>query len=118
MGKQKKRYVGKVGYCDNVHLNINKPAGHYVYISKYNGNKCDVHTITSLEDDKRKLNKKRIAHVRKGNIYPIPKYDTNLPKWSGITKHPIKNVELSKIQDIGKIKIKQRHSIMKKYFGN
>ena len=41
-----------------------------------------------------------------------------LSKWSGITKHSIKNVELSKIQDIGKIKIKQRHSVMKKYFGN
>ena len=95
ISKQKKRYVGKIGWCNNSDLNISKPKGHYVIITNYSGKKCDVHTITSLEDTKKNLDSKKMKQLRKGNIYPIPCYDTNFTKWSGITKDPIKNIDLS-----------------------
>ena len=56
MSKRKKTYVGKIAYCDNATLGITDVygvpinGGHYVYIRKVNGNKCDVNVITSLED--------------------------------------------------------------------
>lgn len=110
MGKLKKRYVGKIGYCDNADLGINKPKGHYVYIRKYyNNGTCDVNTITSLEDNKGNFNLSKIEHVKKGNTYCIPKYDSNFTRWSGVNKTQIKGVPISKIQNIGNKSFKKRH---------
>jgi hypothetical protein len=108
MSRLKKSLAGKVGYCDNAALGIPKPGGHYVYIREFNGNTCDVNVVTSLEKDGRfRLN--RVDKVKKGYVYPIPVRDANFTRWSGVTDNPIKNVPVSKIQDIGKKKIKRRH---------
>lgn len=106
----KKTIKNKIGYVDNKYLGINKPKGHYVYIRKVNNDgTCDVNVVTSLEDRNARLDFKKIKQVKKGNTYPIPKYDTNFSRWSGINKKPISNVPIDKVQDIGKKKIKKRH---------
>lgn len=109
MSKYKKKHVGKIAYCDNTDLGIGNSGGHYVYIRKVDGRKCDVNVITSLENHKGKFDYSKIAHVRKGNTYPIPKRDANFTLWSGVNKTPIKNVPISKLKDIGKKSIKKRH---------
>lgn len=55
-----------------------------------------------------------LAHVRKGNTYPIPIGDANLCVWTGInkTRH---TVDLKKINNIGNKSIKSRHYFMNKY---
>ena len=102
----------KIGYCSNKHLKGvqgNPNGGHYVIIRSINKNgTCDVNTFTSLEDSKG-FKTNRIDHIKKGNIYPIPKYDANFPLWTGCTRKPIKNVKISHIKNIGKTKIKKRH---------
>ena len=109
MSKLKKKHVGKIGYCDNSDLGINKVGGHYVYIREIYGSKCSVNIITSLEKFAGHFDYAKISHVKKGNTYPIPKYDANFTVWSGINKTPIKNVLVSKIKDIGKKQVKTRH---------
>ena len=105
-----KSIKNKIGYVDNRYLGINKPKGHYVYIRQVNKDgTCDVNVITSLESGPNIYNSKKLYHVRKGNTYPIPVYDSNFKKWSGVTKTPIKNVQIDKIESIGNKKIKRRH---------
>jgi hypothetical protein len=110
MSRKKKTLVGEIGYCENKKLSgmTSIVGGHYVYIRKIDGNKCDVNVITSLED-KNGFTIKKIAHVKKGNTYPIPYRDANFFKWSGVNCNSIKGVNISDIQDIGKKKIKRRH---------
>ena len=107
-----KKIKGQIGYCDNKNLPglEHVPGGHYVYIRdvKPNG-KCDINVVTSLEDNNNNVNYKKIRQVKKGNTYSIPLYDADFTRWSGINKTPICNVDVSKIQDIGKKKIKTRH---------
>ena len=107
MGKLKKRYVGKIGYCDNADLGISLSGGHYVYIRKYNGSTCDVNVVTSLED--KGFNSNKLNKVKQGYLYAIPKNDTNFSKWSAINLTSIKGVETSKIKTIGIKRIKTRH---------
>lgn len=112
MAKNKKYYVGKVGYCNNSDLPglTNLPNGHYVYIRKLNGDgTCDVNVITSLEDKQHNFIPSKLKQVKKGNTYVIPKYDANFSLWSGVNKKPVKAVKLSCIQDLNKKKIKKRH---------
>ena len=100
----------KIGYCDNKDLGIKKSGGHYVYINSVNKNgTCNVNVITSLENKDKKFNLKKLSQVRKGNTYPIPKYDANFKLWSGVTKTPIKNVKTNKISNIGSKRMKKRH---------
>lgn len=103
----------KIGYCDNKYLKgikDSKSKGHYVYIRSVNKDgTCVVNTITSLEKENGDLNLRRIEHLKKGNIYAIPKYDSNFSRWSGVTRKPIKGVKVKNIEDIGKKKIKRRH---------
>lgn len=107
MGKSIKN---KIGYVDNKYLGINRPKGHYVYIRKINNDEtCDVNVVTSLENIEHRYDLAKIKQVKKGNTYPLPKYDTNFSRWSGINKKPILNVPIDKIQDIGKKRIKKRH---------
>ena len=103
----------KIGYCQNRDLRIknNADSGHYVYIRKVNKNgTCDVNVITSLEDKNHKFDFSKLKQVKKGNTYAIPKYDANFPRWSGVNKMPIRNVNIKDIQSIGKKRIKKRHN--------
>lgn len=103
----------KIGYCKNSNLDGLKhlAGGHYVYIRKVNRNgSCDVNVITSLEDKNHNYDFSKLKQVRKGNTYAIPKYDANFPRWSGVNKKPIRNVDIKDIQGIGKKRIKKRHN--------
>ena len=108
---QGKRYVGKIGWCENADLKINKPSGHYVYIRGYNGNTCTVSTFTSLEDSNRKIHTKRMQYIRNGNVYPIPKKDASFSRWTGLNQNRL-TVETSKIQHVGCKKVKRKHLFM------
>lgn len=106
----KKAIKNKIGYVDNRYLGIDRPNGHYVYIRKVNNDgTCDVNVVTSLEDKNRHITPSKIKQVKNGNTYPIPLFDTNFSRWSGINKKPISNVPINMVQDIGKKKIKKRH---------
>ena len=113
----KKIYLkGKIGYCDNINLNINKPKGHYVYINKVHRNgTCDVNVITSLESKPLEYKNKKIRHIRYGDTYPIPIKDGNFHLWSGVNLETIKNVKISDIKSLGikNIKIKHKNFINK-----
>lgn len=90
MSRQKKNYVGKIGYCDNATLGIKgadgKPirGGHYVYIREMRGNKCDVNIITSLEDKHGNFDNFKLGKVKRGYLYPVPQNDTDLTRWSAV----------------------------------
>ena len=123
------KYNGKIGKCRNSVLGINRTGNHFVYIKKTrNRNKYDVHTITSIENTERTndhtipividtrgniryLDEKKLKALRNGNLYSIPKFDSNFPRWSGITKTPIRNIDESNIR-LTNYKIKKRHKFM------
>jgi hypothetical protein len=107
---------GQVGFVLNGDLGIPHSGGHYVYVRKVYGRRCEVNVVTSLENKDNGFIQDRIGKVKRGMIYPIPYGDAGFGRWSGITKNP-KQVEISKIS-IQKIKIKKRHRFMVgKYFG-
>lgn len=119
----KKYLKGKVAYVENKNLPSlgNVKGGHYVYVRSYNpnNNKCDVNTFTSLEDKNHLIKNQRMLEVRKGNIYPIPKSDTNMALWSGVSCNPIYGVKASSMKLVDKKKIKKRHRFfINKYLGN
>ncbi len=116
MSRYKKTNVGKIGYCDNKTLGIKGAdgklldGGHYVYIREVNGGKCNVNVITSLEDKYGNFNNFKLGKVKRGYLYPIPKNDIDLPRWSAINLDGnINNVKVSDIKNIGSKKIKSRH---------
>lgn len=116
MSNKKKQYVGKIGYCDNRTLGIKgadgKPlnGGHYVYIREKNGDKCNINVITSLEDRKGIYDLRKVGKVKYGLLYPIPKSEADFTRWSAINLDGnIRNIPISRIQDIGSKKIKSRH---------
>ena len=118
-------YYGRIGVCNNRDLGINYPGTHYVYIKRnINRSKYDVHTITSIENnvldnkhtipvrindrgDIRFIDPNKIKAMRNGNLYVIPYYDSNFPKWSGITHQPI-SVPKNKVRLTNKY-IRRRH---------
>lgn len=124
------KYNGKIGLVKDRDLGIANSNGcHYVYVKRTKTkDKYDVHTITSIEnnecDEKHTLpividrqnnvkyiDPNKIRAIRNGNLYAIPYYQTNLSKWSGITKKPIKNIDKSKIMRTDK-KIWRRHKFI------
>lgn len=116
MSKHKKTYVGKIAYCDNSDLGILDAygvplkGGHYVYVRKVNGNKCDVNVITSIEDKQNNVYPRKLNKVKRGMLYPIPKDDADFNQWSAINLDGnIKNVLLSNLRNVGCKKIKNRH---------
>ena len=116
MSRYKKTNVGKIGYCDNKTLGIKgadgRPlnGGHYVYIREVTGSKCNVNVITSLEDKYGNFNNFKLGKVKRGYLYPIPKNDTDLPRWSAVNLDGnINSVKVSDIKNIGSKKIKSRH---------
>lgn len=107
MKKKKNKLVGKIGWCDKDVLGLED--GHYVFIRKTYGNKCSVNTFTSLKKRNGKYKLNKIQDIENGKIYPIPKKDLSLPRFSGIHKNTIKNVPVSKIRNIGTHQLKRRH---------
>ena len=107
----KKKYKGKIGYVKDIDLGIkNSDRGHYVYVREDNGNKLKINIITSLEDENHVFNKNRIKKIKKGLLYPIPFKDANFNRWSAFDL-TTKNIDKSKILQIGKRKVKRRHKI-------
>ena len=116
MSRQKKSYVGKIGFCDNSVLGFKDKngnyvkGGHYVYIREMNGNKCNVNVITSLENNTGYYDIKKLSKVRAGMLYAIPKDDADFSRWSAINLDGnINGIKITDIQDIGQRKIRHRH---------
>lgn len=105
--KKKNKLIGKIGWCDKETLGLSN--GHYVFIRHQYGNKCSVNTVTSLKNKNGKYKLNKLKDVEIGKIYPIPKKDLSLPRFSGIHKNVIKNVPVSKIRNIGFTRLKRRH---------
>lgn len=82
MSKRKKQLVGKIGYCSNQSLGILNSHGNF---------------------DMRKL-----AKVKRGQLYCVPKKDLSLRRWSALNLDTIKNVRTNRIS-IQNIKMKKRH---------
>ena len=103
----------KIGYCSQSDLPLpGNKNGHYVYIRKIDKNgMCTVSTFTSLDDTKRNVKTGKMAQVRNGNIYPVPKTDVNFPRWTGLNKNT-HMIHISKVQDRGKYSIKRKHHFM------
>jgi len=95
----KKNLVGKIGYVNNINLPglENKPGGHYVYIKDINNKKCSVYTIVSLKDESGNYIKKKYKELRNGFLFPIPRNDLNLPRYSAFDLRVIKDVEIKDI---------------------
>ncbi len=111
------RAVGKIGYCDNATLGIvdkyGKPikGGHYVYIRELDGTgKCNVNIVTSLEDKNEWYQIEKLHKVKRGMLYPVPKPDADFKQWSAINLDGnINGIAVSKIKNIGKVKMRKRH---------
>lgn len=99
--------IGKVGWCDGKTLGLD--TGHYVFIRRVYGDECSVNTFTSLKNSQGKFIVPKFKDVESGRIYPIPRQDTTLPRFSGIHKNTITHVPVSSIQDVGKHTLKRRH---------
>lgn len=114
MSKRKKQLVGKIGYCSNQSLGIlnsqgNYNGGHYVYIQKLNKDgTCNVNVVTSLEDSHGNFDMRKLAKVKRGQLYCVPKKDLSLRRWSALNLDTIKNVRTNRIS-IQNIKMKKRH---------
>ncbi len=101
---------GQVGYADNSDLNgVTGNGGHYVYIRKVRKDgMCIVSTVTSLEDSNHVIKTGKMAQLRNGNIYAIPKNDGNFSRWSGVNKST-HEIHISKIRNPGVRTFKKRH---------
>ncbi len=121
-----KKIVGKIGYCDNAVLGIRDKygktlrGGHYVYIREVENNKkCNVNIITSLEDKDANFKIQKLNKVKRGLLYPIPKKDADFSQWSAINLDGnINGIDISKIKDIGRIQMKNRHKFFVGKFTN
>lgn len=105
--KRTNKNVGKVGWCDAKTLGLD--IGHYVFIRRVKGNKCDVNTFSSIEDKNGKIKIGKVRKIQNGELYPIPKKDDTLPRFGGIDNRVIKGIPLTKIKGIGKHRLKRRH---------
>ena len=105
--KKRNKLVGKIGWCDKDTLGLSN--GHYVFIRNQYRGKCSVNTVTSLKNRSGKYKLHKIKDIEIGRVYPIPKKDLSLPRFSGIHKNIIKNVPVSKIKNIGSYQLKRRH---------
>lgn len=66
--------------------------------------------ITSLEDKNGNFNNFKLGKVKRGYLYPIPKNDIDLPRWSAVNLDGnINDIKVSDIKNVGSKKIKTRH---------
>lgn len=106
--------VGKIGICLDRDLGIVRQDSkasdrHFVYIHSIDkNNKCVVSPFISMYDASGKF---KDYQVHNGWTLPIPKYSTNLKKFSGLQKHKIKGVPVSRIFDIGVASIDNRYKM-------
>lgn len=105
--RHESRYVGKIGYAPAEALGLKK--GHYVFVRSVHGGKCDVNTFTGIEDWNGHVEVPKVFGIAAGRIYPIPKRDCDLPRFSGVDSRVIKNVSLSDVEDLGRCHVKRRH---------
>lgn len=101
------KHIGKIGWCDSNVLGLSR--GHYVYIRKVKNGKCDVNTFSSIEDRNGRIKIPKVNYIKEGKLYPIPKKDTTLPRFSGIDKRVIRNISIHDIKHKGSKTIKGRH---------
>lgn len=81
-----------------------------MYIREKNGDKCNINVITSLEDKNGNFNNFKLGKVKRGYLYPIPKNDIDLPRWSAVNLDGnINDIKVSDIKNVGSKKIKTRH---------
>ena len=99
--------VGKIGWCDGNTLGLSKP--HFVFIRRVYGDKCSVNTFTSIEYDDNRYNYNKVKQIANGTVYPVPKNDLTLHRFSGVHKNVITNVPIVKIRNIGRNSLKRRH---------
>ena len=99
--------IGKVGWCDAATLGLSK--GHYVFIRRVYKDKCSVNTFTSLSNQSGGYKLAKIKKIENGEVYPVPKKDLSLSRFSGVHSSVIKNVPIAKIQGIGRNTLKRRH---------
>ena len=99
--------IGKIGWCSGETLGLSK--GHYVFIRRVYGDKCSVNTFTSIKQKNGKYKPSKMNMIESGSLYPIPKRDITLRRFSGIHKKTIKNVPLSDVEGIGNQRLKRRH---------
>lgn len=92
--KPKNSCIGKVGWCAGEVLGL--PIGHYVFIRRVRGNLCDVNTFSSIENKNGKFEIAKVRMIKEGIIYPIPKSDDTLKRFSGIDRRVINNIPISK----------------------
>ena len=63
-----------------------------------------------MEDKRERYDFDKLQKAKRGMLYPVPKSDAGFPRWSAINLDGnVNGVSLSKIKDIGRIKIKDRH---------
>lgn len=72
---------------------------------------CSVSVFTSLEKPDYSYNFKHLYYTKQGDIYPLPKSDTNFPRWTGLS-NKVLIVPLSRIQSGGLKMIKRKHHFM------
>lgn len=101
------KLVGKIGWCSANTLGLDK--GHYVFIRSVYGNKCSVNTFTSIKQKDGLYDLGKIKKIERGSLYPIPKKDSTLHRFSGIHKNVITNVPLDEVENIGRFFLKRRH---------
>ena len=104
---KRNKHVGKIGWCDSNVLGLSR--GHYVYIRKVKKGKCDVNTFSSIEDRSGRIEISKVNYIKEGKLYPIPKKDISLPRFSGIDKRVIKDISIHDIKYKGSKTIKGRH---------
>lgn len=101
------KHIGKIGWCNGNTLGLAR--GHYVYIRKVKNGKCDVNTFSSIEDKNGRIEIPKVNYIKDGQLYPIPKKDVTLPRFSGIDKRVIRNISIHDIKYKGSKTIKNRH---------
>lgn len=105
--KPKNSRIGKVGWCTGEVLGLS--VGHYVFIRRVRGNLCDVNTLSSIKTKEGRYQIGKIRLIENGKLYPLPKSDISVKRFSGIDRRVIRNIPLSAIKQIGNYKIKRRH---------
>ena len=107
MGNKKNKHIGKIGWCDSHVLGLQR--GHFVYIRNVKNVKCDVNTFSSIEDRNGSIEIAKVNFIKDGQLYPIPKKDCNLPRFSGVDNRVIRNISIHDIKYKRNYSIKNRH---------
>lgn len=64
--------------------------------------------LSSLEDRSGKFKLNRLFRLRDGQLYAVPKKDSNFSLWTGVY-YDTRVVDKSNIKDIGQKNVRRRH---------